>query len=90
MMLWLFNDSRPWFRHKAYGIGVGLPLAWQGWAFLTLHIALILGLTLMLKDSPVAMVAAVISAALLPLPIYASRTQGGWRWRWGRDDGRLN
>ena len=48
MMFWLFNDSRPWFRHKTYGLGAGLPIAWQGWALLALHVALILGLTLLL------------------------------------------
>lgn len=85
MMFWLFDDSRPWFRHKRFGLGAGLPIAWQGWALLGLHIALILGLTLLLKDKPIAMIAAVLIVALLPLPIYAARTEGGWRWRWGDD-----
>jgi len=83
MMFWLFNDSKPWFRPKTFGLGAGLPIAWQGWALLALHIALILGLTLLLIDRPVAMVAVVLTAAILPMPIYAARTKGGWRWRWG-------
>lgn len=84
-MFWLFNDNRTWFRHKTHGIGSGLPMAWQGWAFLILHVALILGLTLLLRDKPLALFAAVITAAVMPMPIYASRTEGGWRWRWGGD-----
>ena len=24
--------------------------------------------------------------ALVPMPIYAAKTRGGWRWRWGRRD----
>ena len=83
MMFWLFNDSRPWFRHKTFGLGAGLPIAWQGWALLAVHIALILGLTLLLKDKPIALIAAVLTVAILPIPIYAARTEGGWRWRWG-------
>ena len=83
MMFWLFNDSRPWFRHKNYGLGAGLPIAWQGWAFMGLHIALIVGLAGLLQYKPLAMLAAITATAILPLPIYASRTEGGWRWRWG-------
>jgi hypothetical protein len=26
------NNPRYWFRAKRYGLGWGLPLAWQGWA----------------------------------------------------------
>lgn len=85
MMFWLFNDNRPWFRHKRFGFGSGLPMAWQGWAFMALHVALILGLTVLLRDKPLALLATVVTAALLPLPIYAARTEGGWRWRWGAD-----
>jgi len=84
MMFWLF-DPKPWFRHKTFGLGAGLPIAWQGWVLLALHIALIFGVTLLLKDKPIAMTAALLTAALLPLPIYAARTEGGWRWRWGGD-----
>lgn len=85
-MLWLFDDNRPWFRQKTYGYGAGLPIAWQGWALLALHLTLIAGLAFGLQDQPLALVAAVATAAILPLPIYAARTEGGWRWRWGGDD----
>ena len=82
MMFWLLNDSRPWFRHKSFGYGAGLPVAWQGWALLASHIALLVGLGALLREHPVALVAAVLTAALLPMPLYAARTEGGWRWRW--------
>lgn len=86
MMPWLFNDNRPWFRQKVYGYGAGLPIAWQGWALLALHLAMIAGLVFRLQDRPLVLAAAVAAAAILPLPIYAARTEGGWRWRWGGDD----
>ena len=84
MMFWLFNDDKAWFQPKSFGYGAGLPIAWQGWVLLGSHIALIIGLTVALGDRPLALLAAVLPAALLPLPIYAARTEGGMRWRWGR------
>ena len=83
MMFWLLHDTKPWFRQKSFGYGAGLPIAWQGWALLAFHVALILGLALLLQHKPIAMAAAILVAAILPLPLYAARTEGGWRWRWG-------
>lgn len=85
-MFWLFQDSKPWFRAKRYGLGAGLPIAWQGWALVAAHAGLILGLAQLLQDRPVLLLAIIVPAALLPLPIYAARTEGGWRWRWGGDE----
>lgn len=80
-MLHLMFDNRPWFRAKSRGYGTGLPIAWQGWLFMALHIALIAGIAVALQGRPVATTLAVIVAALAPLPIYRARTEGGWRWR---------
>lgn len=85
-MIHLLFDERPWFRPKRYGYGAGLPIAWQGWFLLAVHVGLILGLALLFQDRPLAMVVIVVAAALLPMPLYAARTEGGWRWRWG-DEG---
>jgi hypothetical protein len=84
-MFWLFQDSTPWFRAKRYGLGAGLPIAWQGWALVAAHVGLVLGVAQLLQDRPLLLLAIAIPAALLPLPIYAARTEGGWRWRWGGD-----
>ena len=86
-MIHLLFDDRPWFRAKRYGFGAGLPLAWQGWLLPAAHIALILGLSRLLVDRPLALTVGVVAAVLLPLPIYAARTEGGWRWRWGKKEG---
>ena len=82
-MLHLFLDKKPWFRAKNHGYGTGLPIAWQGWVFMALHIALIAGLSMALRNQPVAMTIVVVLAALAPMPIYQARTEGGWKWRWG-------
>ena len=80
-MLHLFMRKGPWFRQKSHGYGTGLPIVWQGWALLAVHIALIAGLAVLLQGRPVMMTVAVILAALAPMPIYRARTEGGWRWR---------
>ena len=83
MMFGSSNEGKAWFRPRSFGVGSGVPVAWQGWALLCLHVALILGVTLLLRDKPAALIAAVLAIAILPMPIYAGRTEGAWRWRWG-------
>ena len=80
-MLHLLLDNRPWFRPKSRGYGTGLPIAWQGWVMLLVHIALITGVTVLLRERPWMMTIAVILAALAPMPLYRAKTEGGWRWR---------
>lgn len=80
-MLHLFLDDRPWFRPKSRGYGTGLPIAWQGWVLMALHIALITGIATLLAERPLMMTIFVILAGLAPLPIYRARTEGGWKWR---------
>ena len=87
-MIHLLFDGRPWFRAKSHGYGAGLPIAWQGWFLLLVHIALVVGISVLLRDRPLAMTICVVFAVLAPLPIYAARTDGGWRWRWGSKRGR--
>jgi hypothetical protein len=51
-MLHHFTDKGPWFRAKRFGYGAGLPFKWQGWVLLLSHMALIIGLALLLADRP--------------------------------------
>ena len=80
-MLHLLRDDRPWFRPKSRGYGTGLPIAWQGWLMLAMHIALITGIAVLLQDRPPMMTVAVVLAGLAPMPLYRAKTEGGWRWR---------
>lgn len=82
-MMDLLRGGEPWFRAKRFGYGAGLPFKWQGWVLLLSHMALIIGLSLALADRPQWMIPAVLIAALAPMPIYAARTEGGWKWRNG-------
>jgi len=80
-MLHLLVDDRPWFRPKKRGYGAGLPIAWQGWALLLAHIALITGIAMLGQGRPVMTTIAVVLAGIAPMPLYRAKTQGGWRWR---------
>ena len=80
-MMHLFMRKGPWFRAKSRGYGTGLPMVWEGWLFLALHIAMIAGLSVALQGRPALMTIAVVLAGLAPMPIYRAKTEGGWRWR---------
>jgi hypothetical protein len=83
MMMHLFMDKGPWFRAKRFGYGAGLPFKWQGWVLLAVHVSLITGLAYAFGDRPMLMLPLVLIAAFAPMPIYAARTEGGWKWRNG-------
>lgn len=78
-------DKGPWFRPKRFGYGAGLPFKWQGWVLFLSHVALIIGLALLLADRPLIVVPLILILvlALAPMPMYAARTEGGWKWRNG-------
>jgi hypothetical protein len=79
-------DDGAWFAPKRYGLGAGAPIAWQGWVMVAAHIALVaLGWPL-LRHHPGYFAAHALIFGLIPLPLYAAKTRGGWRWRWGGGD----
>lgn len=80
-MLHLVMRKGPWFRPKRHGYGAGLPILWEGWFFLALHMAMIGGVAVLLHGRPAAMAIAVILASLAPIPLYRTKTEGRWRWR---------
>lgn len=82
-MVHAFLDKGPWFRAKRFGYGAGLPFKWQGWVLLASHMALIIGVVMLLADKPLIVVPLILVLALAPMPIYAARTEGGWKWRNG-------
>jgi hypothetical protein len=75
--------GRPWFAHKRFGVGTSGPITWQGWAMVwILAVAFILELWLMRGRGQTA---AVFATAAISAIICKFKTEGGWRWRWGRD-----
>jgi hypothetical protein len=75
-----------WFSPKRYGMGSGLPIAWQGWVLTIGFIVLLLSASLLIPYSLVLYFSVVLLLTGLFLLIAAKTTPGGWRWRWGDKD----
>lgn len=89
-MLHKFFEEGHWFRPKRYGYGAGLPIAWQGWVLLGAFLLVVLGIAIWADDStePRVIALAALGIAIATgtfLAIVGKRTEGGLRWRWGRD-----
>ena len=80
------TDGPEWFAPKRYGLGTGLPIAWQGWAVTVVAIALMLGTAWLFNGKPAVIVAVVVPLMIAFILITALTTKGGWRWRWGEDE----
>lgn len=72
-----------WFAPKRFGFGAGRPIAWQGWIMLIAHVAIMMSGALLIRNET-AKLAWIVTFALVPMPLYAAKTRGGWRWRWRR------
>jgi hypothetical protein len=72
-----------WFAPKRYGYGAGLPISWEGWLVLAGFIGGA-GAAARLLHGPAR--PAVLALQLVALVLIGqAKTEGGWRWRWGRD-----
>ena len=80
------SDRPEWFAAKRYGLGAGLPIAWQGWAVSLAFVALLALAGFIIPHSWIAYVAIVVTLTGLFILIAARTTRGGWRWRWGERD----
>jgi hypothetical protein len=84
--------NRYWFRQRRRGFGA-TPITWEGWLATLVFLVIVLGL-----DAGIIIEAPTDRAAAAPLVIIvilvivafcafaASKTEGGWRWRWGGRD----
>ena len=79
------SDGPEWFAPKRYGLGSGLPIAWQGWVVVAAYIGAVTALSYYLKDQPLKLAATVVPLTVVLMVICAKTTRGGWRWRWGED-----
>ena len=82
-------DDKPWFAAKTYGYGAGLPICWEGWAFLAGYIGVtFLGVHLANAYASgdlrsIAMMAAIVVPLAIAVLIMRKKTDGGWHWRNG-------
>jgi apolipoprotein N-acyltransferase len=88
--------SEFWFKPKTHGYGVA-PSSWKGWALIlgvvltSFALAGVLLMPAALADAAPSSgrlaLFAVLEALLMGGFLYVSRkkTDGDWRWRWGKD-----
>jgi hypothetical protein len=76
--------DKPWFAAKRYGLGSGLPIAWQGWVAAGLFLVGLFGAALFVRWPLNMVLEAIIGIAFCV--VNAAKTKGGWRWRWGGED----
>lgn len=82
----MHDDGPEWFTAKRYGLGAGLPCAWQGWALLLGYIALLVAAAFLFAErQPLVFFAIILPLTLMVILIASRTTRGGWRWRWGKD-----
>lgn len=70
-----------WFAPKLFGYGA-TPVTWQGWVTTLAYVAALAAAVRWLPGTP----ARLAMVAVLTVPFIAfvhSRTDGGFRWRWG-------
>ena len=81
---------RYWFRQKQFGYGA-TPNTWQGWLFTIASALAIAGLAFgadFVRDNTerLLMIALGMPVMVILLVLIShAKTEGGWRWRWGRD-----
>ena len=84
--------TRYWFKPKRYGYGA-TPATWEGWAFTGLIVAIVaVAASLLFRNGhapsgPMALVWWAFVAIVIALTVVVAKfkTDGAWRWRWGRD-----
>ena len=83
--------AKYWFRQKRIGFG-STPNTWQGWTLTLVGVMLIFLVVIEAKqisDRTTQILVALSGVALVVIPMLVIsyfQTEGGWRWRNGRDD----
>jgi hypothetical protein len=80
-----------WFRQKSLGIGA-TPNTWQGWTLTLVGVVLIFAIVFEAKAIPdrvTSLLVALSGVAIVSVAMsYIAwlKTEGGWRWRSGKED----
>ena len=77
------QDEDAWFAPKRFGFGAGRPIRREGWVALVGYLALVGLASLLIPYSRLAFGIIFAAATVAFTLISASKTEGGWRWRWG-------
>lgn len=80
-----------WFKPKRYGLGAA-PSSWQGWAITLAYVAAVTALGIwfgsgedQIAERATPFIVITLALTVLLVGIAWRTTEGGWRWRWGKD-----
>ena len=82
--------ARYWFKQKKFGYGA-TPSTWQGWVVTIVSALAVFGVILsgpVIRDNVLRAVwigAGLLVTVIVTVSITYRKTEGGWRWRNGRD-----
>jgi hypothetical protein len=83
--------AKYWFRQKSIGIG-STPTTWQGWTLTLVGVALVFGVVMEAKQIPDRATSLLVALSGVAIVFAAMsyiawlKTEGGWRWRSGKED----
>ena len=83
--------ARYWFKQKKFGYGA-TPSTWQGWVVTVVSALAVFGVILSgptIRDNVLRAVwigAGLLITVIVTVSITYRKTEGGWRWRNGRND----
>lgn len=70
-----------WFAQKRYGFGA-VPVTWQGWLATLIYVALVALLAWRMPTGELKF-AVIVPLSVAYLYFIWTKTDGGFRWRWG-------
>jgi high-affinity Fe2+/Pb2+ permease len=78
--------GKPWFRVKRYGFGAGLPCSWEGWALVIGFLVIVISSGIAFAErNPGLHLGLVLASTAIVLVVSWRKSDGPWKWRWGRD-----
>lgn len=80
------SDRLEWFAPKRFGMGAGLPIAWQGWAVVAAYFAAAALCVAFFGGHDWVTIAIMLPLTAILVLITMKTTRGGWRWRWGSEE----
>jgi hypothetical protein len=77
------TDQVYWFVQKRFGYGA-VPVTWQGWLATLIYVAIV-GLLAWRMPTGMLKLATIVPVTLAYIYFIWTKTDGGFRWRWGPD-----
>lgn len=77
------TDQHHWFAQRRFGYGAA-PVTWQGWLTTLFYVALV-GLFAWWMPTGALKLATIVPVSAAYIYFIWTKTDGGFRWRWGPD-----